>query len=314
MNAGTADNPFPNLQQSGSDYVDHPLARHLHLSVSGHDNTAGSCQPSMEIDLWGEIIIGVKYHINIWFNESLVLFSIGHYSNYTQNPSSWPELQQAFIREAETGEEYIGHDMPVWWMSDKTQEPLYNRGNGTFSDITIISRRWTTMMPTADPTTAYPSDEPSYSPTIEPTVYEEGEEPSPPGTDIEVEEEDKEEDEGAGFDQNYMGIMILGGICVLCCCGICGIKKLYRRTVNKYEEHSVTEECEQVYDVTTTTGLTGIDHNIGTKSNENLSNEDDQTPMGIQQEIGRGITDLQEEDDSEDKVDEQSQLNDSKYE
>ena len=121
---------------------------YMHLSISSKGGS-GYCRPSMTLSAWGEIYIGVKLHLNIWWNESTILVDIGHYSNYTRDPSTFPELTIPFTRISGTDPIFFGWDMPVWWMTDEATPPLINRGNGTFDNIEIVSQYF--EPPTSNP-------------------------------------------------------------------------------------------------------------------------------------------------------------------
>lgn len=158
----------------------------MHVSVS----SGTDCQPGHELTGWGEIYIGTQYHVKIWFNDTKLIVGVGHTSNYTSNPSSFPEWEVIWDREP-TQAKYLGVNVPVWWMSNKNTGIPYNVGNGTFSNVVITSNRFLefptnepSMEPTISPTeypsieptfatdspSEYPSTNPSYSPTSSPTI------------------------------------------------------------------------------------------------------------------------------------------------
>jgi len=64
-----------------------------------------------------------------------------------------------------TEEIYLGKRVPIWWMSNKFSGTPNNRGNGTFSNVILISNKFG---PTLDPTSS-PTVEPTYNPTDDPT-------------------------------------------------------------------------------------------------------------------------------------------------
>ena len=76
----------------------------MHLSIS----SAGDCQPPMELTSWGQLFVGVKLHIEIFWNETQVIVGIGHYSNFTQDPSTFPERTMEFMRTAGTDSKFLG--------------------------------------------------------------------------------------------------------------------------------------------------------------------------------------------------------------
>ena len=110
----------------------------------------------------------------IWWNSTEIIVRVGHYSNYIQNQSTFPEVTMIFTRDSDTSTDYIGWEMPVWFMSDKHTDPLINRGDGIFEDIEIIAKYFEpTNDPTIDPTQnpiIEPTTDPSVNPTLHPSV------------------------------------------------------------------------------------------------------------------------------------------------
>ena len=134
------------------------------LFVSGSDSV--SCSNVYSLEEYGTISVGESYHIFIGFNDTHFVVEMSGGS------SNW-------IREWDrngTLESHLGDDVPIWFMSDKYGSGTYNRANGTFSNMTIISNWFTydTPMPTSEPTanpTSIPSLLPTHTPTLYPTLH-----------------------------------------------------------------------------------------------------------------------------------------------
>ena len=131
----------------------------LHLSVSD----GVGCSQSQALTDYGVLNKGIPHHVHISFNDSLLTFHIsgGGKDNFTESWSRTPTLQS-----------HIGKTANVWWMSSKFGYSQYNRGNGTFSNIVIISSDFgptevPTNVPTANPS-AYPTTIPTAIPTANP--------------------------------------------------------------------------------------------------------------------------------------------------
>ena len=127
----------------------------LHVSVS--DNN--SCQPSYSLANYGTISVGVWYHIAISYNATSLWVEV---SVGAEEQSSW---SQSWLRD-DTIRDHLGEEADIWWMSGKYGPTEYNRGNGTFRNITFTSADF---QYTAEPT-ALPTAVPTAAPTIEPTV------------------------------------------------------------------------------------------------------------------------------------------------
>eukprot|EP01084_Bolivina_argentea_P218194 370313_1 len=120
--------------------------------------------PPISLSSYGTIIIGVKYHIEISFNNTEIYVAINN-SNKNWN--------QTWTKQA-TESQFLGSIVSVWLMSDKYSGTDYNRGNATMSNIIIKSSIFPTTAPTSDPTieptTAIPTADPSMNPTYNPSV------------------------------------------------------------------------------------------------------------------------------------------------
>jgi len=119
----------------------------LHVSVSD----SNSCQPSYSLAAYGTISIGVWYHVVIRYNATTLRVDI---LGGDDDQSPWT---QSWARH-HTMRDHLGRNASIWWMSGKFGPTDYNRGNGTFSNITITSADFQyTQPPTADPTTIVPT-------------------------------------------------------------------------------------------------------------------------------------------------------------
>merc|ERR1712228_20491 len=112
-----------------------------------------------------------SHHIKISLNNTLIMVEIsgGGQPNYISTK-----------QRTETKPNLLGTSVPVWFMSNKRNDD-FNLGNGTFSNIEIISNVFETAEPTftptrsptettLSPTTLSPTDSP-LSPTNIPTIY-----------------------------------------------------------------------------------------------------------------------------------------------
>ena len=108
------------------------------------------------------------YHFNLSWNATHLSVYMKNY-NVTDGQvaegtnRTW---SQSWTRSA-THLDYIGEEVPVWFMTNKFSTQQYNIGNGTFSNI-VISTEYETAEPTWVPTTD-PSADPTVDPTKDPT-------------------------------------------------------------------------------------------------------------------------------------------------
>jgi len=139
---------------------------YIHISVSYPEH----CQlqePVQTLTDFGEITIGHSYHIKINTNDS--------YTTVTAHCSDTDRFGvYAFPRESPTDPNHIGRNATVYWMSGKFGTSSYNRGNGTFSNIVLISSGFNvepTVEPTPQPTVepSQPTSDPTSDPTSKPT-------------------------------------------------------------------------------------------------------------------------------------------------
>ena len=155
--------------------------RSMWMSPSGQENPnkihvshsyEGACQaqdPAQTLDDFGEITIGESYHIIIDTNYT---FTTVYISSNDNNKSGIYHFARAFP----TDPSHIGTTANVYFMTGKFGSGFYNRGNGTFSNIVLTSRVFTSQ-PTREPTTptlnpiVEPSADPTTNPTVDPTTY-----------------------------------------------------------------------------------------------------------------------------------------------
>ena len=132
----------------------------IHISVSN----GSQCHTPYRLSDYGSVSIGESYHVQIRYNQSKLIIIVGgggrqeYVETHTRKP---------------TQTEFLGFNMPVWWMSNGYVTDS-NRGNGTFSNITIVSKSFPTESPTIEPT-LHPSSGPtvhqtSIAPTLNPAV------------------------------------------------------------------------------------------------------------------------------------------------
>ena len=124
------------------------------LFARGSDTV--SCSNRYSLEEYGNISVGTLYHIFIGFNDTHFSAKISR-DNHVDWSKQWTRNR--------TLESHLGDDVPIWFMSDKYGSDTYNRGNGTFSNMIIISRLYTydTPMRTREPT-----PNPTLSPTLHP--------------------------------------------------------------------------------------------------------------------------------------------------
>ena len=117
-------NRYPALFIS-SDQDEPSLA--LFLSEDGH------CSQSYDLSALAMITESTSYHIQIEFNMTTLHVSIAEegVDGNLQHSAHWSR--------GGTPSEFIGDEVPVWWMSDKFGSTEYEPGNGTFSNIIITS-------------------------------------------------------------------------------------------------------------------------------------------------------------------------------
>ena len=112
----------------------------------------GDCTHRYDLDEYGAFSIGIAYHIHIAFDDDT--FSI-HISGGDKSDwiNQWPR--------SPTSKSHLGDEVPIWFMSDRFGSSKYNRANGTFSDMIIISRLFTyePTTTTIEPTTTEPTTE-----------------------------------------------------------------------------------------------------------------------------------------------------------
>eukprot|EP01084_Bolivina_argentea_P096035 172645_1 len=138
------------------------FANTMHVSTS----SGTRCQSSQSLSNYGIINIGILYHIKITFDNTHLVVDI--------TGGNKPDWSETWLRNP-TQTQYIGKRVPVWWMSNSYDDIPYNIGNGTFSNIIIVSNIFTTIStinttisPSNDPTTI-PTDFPTNIPTILPS-------------------------------------------------------------------------------------------------------------------------------------------------
>ena len=105
------------------------------------------CSNIYNLNEYGTISVGISYHVHISLDDSAFLVNISS-SDQLHWTKEWDR--------SPTLESHLGDEVPIWWMSDKFGPSMYNRANGTFSDIIIISRwfSYSSPSPTVDPPTA----------------------------------------------------------------------------------------------------------------------------------------------------------------
>merc|ERR1719356_704905 len=131
----------------------------MHVSVSNWDD----CQPENSLDNYGTIDIGKSYHVKIAFNDIETRVDVT-----SAGTADWFETWNR----RGTLNTSLGDTVPVWFMSNKYSGE-YNLGNGTFSNIVLISNIFsdgdtlspTTAEPTSSPTTSNPTTPAPIPPT-----------------------------------------------------------------------------------------------------------------------------------------------------
>eukprot|EP01083_Nonionella_stella_P012417 35247_1 len=123
-------------------------------------SSGSTCSDYRLLDTYNTIEVGATYHMLIAFNNSRISIHIsgGGRPDWNYTATRQPTLPQ-----------FIGVEVPVWWMSNKFQGYDYNRGNATFSNITIISYTPSSNNPTEAPTMEPTTD--TQSPTFSPSVH-----------------------------------------------------------------------------------------------------------------------------------------------
>merc|ERR1719419_1676267 len=103
----------------------------LFLSVSSGPKCA--TVPKDALSEYGTISRGVPHHVVIAFNDSSLSFQI--------SGGGKADFAERWEREP-TPSHHIGAEAPIWWMSTKFGQTEYNRANGTFSNILILSKQF----------------------------------------------------------------------------------------------------------------------------------------------------------------------------
>jgi len=148
----------------------------IHISAS-YDGGCAAQDPPQTLNEFGAITVGESYHLKISTNNTFTTVTI--YSNDNGDPDT-PDIYP-FARASPTDPDHIGMTAIVYFMSGKFGNSYYNRGNGTFSSITITSKVFTanptaeptqtTNSPTTNaPTTEPPTSDPTADPALEPTA------------------------------------------------------------------------------------------------------------------------------------------------
>ena len=227
---------------------------YMHVSVS----SGNLCQSAQKLDGYGTISIGSTYHLKIAFNNTEIVINVsgGGKDNYTQIHSRSPTLSS-----------HIGQEANVYFMSPKFSGD-YNVGNGTLSNIVIISNVFTespTLSPvTANPTTnpTLPTLTPSFSPTLPPSTTaapSTGPTASPsqhleseiseskntlPDSEIENERENGkiEREEGNAI------IVIIIAVLAVSFCFICGVLILWKNQKTEMKNKERSQETDGIRD------------------------------------------------------------------
>ena len=115
-------NRYPALFITDDDEEEASLV--LYLSEEGH------CSKYYDLSELGTIEQNISYHVLISFNMTTLRVSIGEQG---------VDPQTALWTRKGTPSEFIGDDVPVWWMSDKFGTSQYEPADGIFSNIIITS-------------------------------------------------------------------------------------------------------------------------------------------------------------------------------
>ena len=111
--------------------------RYPALFITDHDTLTlylseeGQCTKSYDLSPFGTIKQGVSYHVQIDFDMMELHVSIGEVGLIPRS-SEWTRTG--------TSSQFLGDEVPVWWMSNKFGSTMYDPADGVFSNIIIKSR------------------------------------------------------------------------------------------------------------------------------------------------------------------------------